>query len=139
MWGGYSFGSKIVGNRFLDNRTGIAIEHGQNNVIVANIFVADSTSIRVWGDPIEPSDWGYPRHRDTRSSGYRIDGNLFGRSRVGVRAANTSSLSVTNNRFIDVDSLTVLRDTIGYAFIGNMIGEDSPPPRRFPATSDQPR
>ena len=131
MWGGYSFGSKIVGNRFLDNRTGIAIEHGQNNVIVANIFVDDSTSIRVWGDPIEPSDWGYPRHRDTRSSGYRIDGNLFGRSRVGVRAANTSSLSVTNNRFIDVDSLTVLRDTIGYAFIGNMIGEDSPPPRRF--------
>jgi nitrous oxidase accessory protein NosD len=131
MWGGYSFGSKIVGNRFLDNRTGIAIEHGQNNVIVANIFVDDSTSIRVWGDPIEPSDWGYPKHRDTRSTGYRIDGNLFGRSRVGVRAASTSSLSVTNNRFIDVDSVTVLRDTIGYAFIGNTIGEDSPPPRRF--------
>ena len=68
MWGGYSFGSRIVGNRFLDNRTGIAIEHGQNNVIVANIFVDDSTAIRVWGDSIEPSDWGYPKHRDTRSA-----------------------------------------------------------------------
>ena len=131
MWGGYSFGSTIVGNRFLDNRTGIAIEHGQNNVVVANIFVDDSTSIRVWGDPIEPPAWGYPKHRDTRSTGYRIDGNLFGRSRVGVRAANTSALSVTNNRFIDVDSVTVLRDTSGYSFVANMIDEDSPPARRF--------
>ncbi|MDQ6770547.1 MAG: right-handed parallel beta-helix repeat-containing protein, partial [Gemmatimonadota bacterium] len=96
MWGGYSYGSRIVGNRFLDNRTGIAIEHGQNNVIVANLFVDDSTGVRIWGDSIAPSERGYPRHRDTRSNDYRIDGNLFGRGRVGVRAANTSALSVIN-------------------------------------------
>jgi parallel beta-helix repeat protein len=131
MWGGYSFGSRIVGNRFIDNRTGIAIEHGQNNLIVANIFVGDSTAVRVWADSIEPSDWGYPKHRNTRSTDYRIDGNLFGRARVGVRAVNTNNLSVSNNRFIDVDSVAVLRDTTAYSFIGNTDERDAPWPRRF--------
>ena len=131
MWGGYSFGSRIVGNRFLDNRTGIAIEHGQNNMIVANIFVDDSTALRVWADSIEPSDWGYPKHRDTRSNGYQIDGNLFGRGRVGVRAARTSALSVINNRFMGVDSVTVVHDSSGYSFTDNTTAQDAPWPRRF--------
>jgi parallel beta-helix repeat protein len=132
MWGGYSFSSRIVGNRFLDNRTGIAIEHGQDNIIVANTFVEDSTAIRVWADSIEPSDWGYPKHRDTRSKGYRIDGNLFRRARVGLRAANTSASIVSNNRFMEVDSPAVLRDTTGYSSIDNTIADDAAPwPRRF--------
>jgi nitrous oxidase accessory protein NosD len=131
IWGGYSFGSRIVGNRFLDNRTGIAIEHGQSNVIVANMFVDDSTAIRVWGDSIVPSDWGYPRHRDTRSNNYQIDGNLFGRGRVGLRAANTSALRVINNRFMDIDSVTVVRDSTGYSFTDNTTALDAPWPRRF--------
>jgi parallel beta-helix repeat protein len=131
IWGGYSFGSRIVGNRFIDNRTGIAIEHGQNNVIVANMFVDDSTGVRVWGDSIVPSDWGYPKHRDTRSTNYQIDGNLFGRARVGVRAANTSALSVINNRFMEVDSTTVVHDSIGFSFRDNTTAIDAPWPRRF--------
>ena len=130
MWGGYSFSSRIVGNRFLHNRTGVAIEHGQNDTIVANIFVGDSTAIRVWGDSIEPSDWGYPKHRDTRSRDHLIDGNLFGRATVGVRASNTSGLKVVNNRFIDVDT-TVQRDTISFTFADNTIADDAPWPRRF--------
>ena len=131
VWGGYSFGSRIVGNRFLDNRTGIAIEHGQNDTIVANIFVGDSTAIRIWGDPIEPSDWGYPKRRDTRSRDYVIDGNLIGRSRVGLRVANTSGLAVINNRFTEVDSVVVLRDTSGYTFRDNTTVDSAPWPRRF--------
>jgi parallel beta-helix repeat protein len=131
MWGGYSFGSRIIGNRFLDNRTGIAIEHGQNNLILANIFVDDSTAVRVWADSIESSDWEYPRHRDTKSSGNRIDGNLFGRGRVAVRASNTSGLSVINNRFMHVDSVAVLRDTTGYSYTDNTTAADAPWPRRF--------
>jgi parallel beta-helix repeat protein len=131
IWGGYSFGSRIIGNRFLDNRTGVAIEHGQNNVIVANTFVDDSTAIRVWGDSIAPSDWGYPKHRDTRSNNYRIDGNLFGRGRVGVRASNTSALSVINNRFMAIDSVSVVRDSSGYSFTDNTTALDAPWPRRF--------
>jgi parallel beta-helix repeat protein len=131
MWGGYSYGSLVLSNRFVDNRTGIAIEHGQNDSIIANIFTGDSTAIRVWADSIEPSDWGYPKHRDTRSMSYVIDGNLIGRARVGVRAANTSRLSVVNNRFVGVDSPTVLRDTSGYSYVGNTTAADAPWPRRF--------
>jgi nitrous oxidase accessory protein NosD len=131
LWGGYSYGSRIVGNRFLDNRTGIAIEHGQSNLVVANIFVDDSTGVHVWADSIAPSDWGYPKHRDMQSKDYLIDGNIFGHGRVGVRAANTSALSVTNNRFMDVDSVAVLRDTTSYSFTGNTDGRDVPWPRRF--------
>lgn len=131
IWGGYSFGSRIIGNRFLDNRTGIAIEHGQNNVIVANTFVDDSTAIRVWGDSIAPSDWGYPKHRDTRSGNYRIDGNLVGRARVGVRASNTTALSVINNRFMAVDSVAVVTASTGYSFTDNTTTVDAPWPRRF--------
>ena len=33
VWGGYSFESRWAGNRFARNAEGIAIEHGQNNVI----------------------------------------------------------------------------------------------------------
>ena len=131
IWGGYSFSSTILGNRFVDNHIGIAIEHGQNNLIMANIFAADSTDIRIWADSIEPSDWGYPKHRDTRSTSYKIEGNLFGDATIGVRASNTSGLSLTDNRFIDVDSPTVLRDTTGYSYTGNTTERDTPWPRRF--------
>jgi parallel beta-helix repeat protein len=131
MWGGYSFGSRIVSNRFLDNHTGIAIEHGQNNVIVANTFVDDSTAIHVWGDSIAPSNWGYPGHRDTRSNNYQIDGNIFDRVRAGVRASNTSALKVINNRFMAVDSVAVVRDSSGYSLADNTTALDAPWPRRF--------
>ncbi len=131
IWGGYSFSSTILGNRFVDNHIGIAIEHGQNNLIMANIFAADSTDIRVWADSIPPSDWGYPKHRDTRSMGYRIEGNLLGDAKVGVRAANTSGLSLTDNRFIDVDTPTVFRDTARFSSTGNTTERDTPWPRRF--------
>jgi len=89
VWGGYSFQTEIVGNDFRGNRTGIAIEHGQDNVIANNRFDRDSTAIRLWADSIEPSDWGYPKHRDTRSRGYRIGGNAFAGNRTMLQLRNT--------------------------------------------------
>src|SRR5204862_8183134 len=50
VWGGYSYDTDISGNDFQGNRTGIAIEHGQNNTIVGNRFDRDSTAIRLWAD-----------------------------------------------------------------------------------------
>ncbi|HJP86123.1 MAG TPA: NosD domain-containing protein, partial [Gemmatimonadaceae bacterium] len=44
VWAGYSYESKFVGNDFRANRTGIAIEHGQDNLIAANSFAGDSTA-----------------------------------------------------------------------------------------------
>ncbi|MEQ1690784.1 MAG: NosD domain-containing protein, partial [Gemmatimonas sp.] len=38
LWGGYSYSSRIVGNCFIRNRIGIAIEHGQDNLILRNRF-----------------------------------------------------------------------------------------------------
>ena len=92
VWGGYSFQTEIVGNDFRGNRTGVAIEHGQDNVIANNRFDRDSTAIRLWADSIEPSDWGYPRHHDTRSRDYRIGGNEFAGNRTMLQMRNTTGV-----------------------------------------------
>jgi len=118
LWGGYSYSSEIVGNDFADNRWGIAIEHGQDNVIRGNRFLRDSTAIRLWADSIEPSEWGYPKHHDTRSRDYAIDSNVFVGNRVGVRARNTTGLVVTNNRWSGVD-------TLGFDASGNVASGDT--------------
>jgi nitrous oxidase accessory protein NosD len=115
VWAGYSFDSHIVGNDFRDNRTGIAIEHGQDNHITDNRFTGDSTAIRLWADSIEPSDWGYPKHHDTRSHNYRIMRNVFVKTLVAMRARNTSGLALAHNRWHAVDSLGALADSTGFA------------------------
>src|SRR5206468_4188212 len=105
VWGGYSYQTEIVGNDFRGNRTGVAIEHGQDNVIANNRFDRDSTAIRLWADSIEPSDWGYPKHHDTRSHTYWITGNAFVGNRVGLRIRNTQGVVFERNRAKNVDSL----------------------------------
>lgn len=114
LWGGYSYESTILANCFGGNRIGIAIEHGQSNVIGQNHFRGDSTAISLWANPVEPTGWGYPKRRDTRSHDYLISDNRFERNRVGLRASNTSKLRLSGNRFVAVDSPTVLRDTSEY-------------------------
>jgi parallel beta-helix repeat protein len=111
LWGGYSFRSQVSGNCFVENRVGIAIEHGQENLITENHFDGDSTAISLWANPIEPSDWGYPKHRDTASRDYQIARNLFAGNRVGLRAAKTKALLIAFNRFDRVDSTMALQDT----------------------------
>lgn len=113
VWGGYSFNTVIAGNRFAGNRIGVAIEHGQENVIASNRFRGETTAIQLWADSIAPSDWGYPRRRDTRGRDVMIEANVFTRHRVGVRASNTRPLAIERNRWDGVDSLLVLRDTAG--------------------------
>ena len=101
VWGGYSYETEIIGNDFAGNRTGIAIEHGQDNTIIGNRFDHDSTAIRLWADSIEPSDWGYPKHHDTRSRDYRIGGNVFVGNRTILNIRNTTGL----------DTLAAVRST----------------------------
>ena len=92
VWGGYSYNTEIVGNDFRNNRTGVAIEHGQDNLIANNRFDGDSTAIRLWADSIAPSDWGYPKYRDTRSRDYWISGNKFNRNRTTLDIRNTTGV-----------------------------------------------
>ncbi|HEY0670694.1 MAG TPA: NosD domain-containing protein [Longimicrobiales bacterium] len=122
LWGGYSFESLIQDNIFENNRTGIAIEHGQDNVIVSNRFTRDSVAINLWANPIEPSDWAYPKHRDTRSRDYLIADNTFTGNRVGMRIAQSMGVHALRNQFVDLDSIIVRRDT-------SSVLESAPPQR----------
>jgi parallel beta-helix repeat protein len=110
LWGGYSFDSNVIGNEFVGNRTGIAIEHGQSNTIARNRFNGDSVAISLWANPIEPSEWGYPKHRDTKSHDYLVASNTFTGNRVAVRAANTTA-RLGGNHYDRVDSQLVSRDS----------------------------
>src|SRR6185295_19421149 len=83
------------------------------NEIGSNRFFEDTLAIYLWGNRIEPSDWGYPKHRDTRSRDYRITSNVFAGNRVGIRVSNTSSAHVNGNRFVGVDSEIVRGDSAG--------------------------
>ncbi len=102
LWGGYSYGSRIVGNCFANNRIAIAIEHGQDNLVGGNHFTGDSLGIRLWADSIEPGDWGYPKHRDTRSRNWRIVENRFEAVAQPWRITNSSAVDSARNLVVTV-------------------------------------
>ncbi len=112
LWGGYSFESVVQGNEFIGNRIGIAIEHGQDNTISENSFEGDTTGIRLWADSIEPSDWGYPRHRDTRGRDYLIAGNTFSGNRVALRVRGHTGLEVQRNTFAEIDTVSIPKNLV---------------------------
>lgn len=114
VWGGYSYSSLVSGNCFVRNRIGVAIEHGQENRIVANSFLDDTTAISLWASGPAPADWGYSKAHDTKSHDYTIAGNAFTGHRVALRAVNTAGITFTGNHVRDVDSLTALRDTAAF-------------------------
>ncbi|GMV05085.1 MAG: hypothetical protein AMXMBFR53_13650 [Gemmatimonadota bacterium] len=77
VWGGYSWETEILGNCSEGNDYGVAIEHGQDNVIARNRFDGDSLGIYLWARPSQPPDWGYAQKRDVRSRDHRVTGNAF--------------------------------------------------------------
>ena len=97
VWGGYSYDSGITGNCFARNRIAIAIEHGQDNAITHNRFTGDTTAIYLWANAIEPSDWVYPKKRDTRSRDYRIADNEFTAHRTTWRVTQTEPIDSARN------------------------------------------
>ena len=135
LWGGYSFDSYVIDNEFVGNRTGIAIEHGQNNTIGENRFTGDSVAIYLWANPIEPSDWGYPKHRDTKSRDYVIASNVFTRNRVALRVSNTAG-TLVGNRYDHVDSQIVSRDSVPLRETGGGGSFGVPAPAPMPGGMD---
>lgn len=118
IWGGYSYQSVILGNSFRRNVEAIAIEHGQDIRIVGNRFEGDTAAIRLWWNKIEPSDWGYPKYRDTRSQDYTVLGNSFEGTRLAMRVENTQRFRADGNSFSKVDSLLrVSGDTSGWSLV----------------------
>jgi parallel beta-helix repeat protein len=123
LWGGYSYNSVIAGNTFERNRVGIAIEHGQDNAIVGNTFDGDSTHIYLWANKIEPGDWGYPKHRDTRSRNYNIAANLMAGSRVAFRIGDSRDVAIVDNE-IQTDTLLVVRGDTSNVKIDSLASVD---------------
>ncbi|MGH7593600.1 MAG: NosD domain-containing protein [Gemmatimonadales bacterium] len=122
LWGGYSYESVVLGNQFQDNVEAIAIEHGHDNRIVGNTFAGDTVAIHLWWNRIEPSDWGFPKYRDTRSRDYIILGNTFSDTHVGLRVDNTLRLRADGNAFHRVDTVTrVTGDTTGWSFTASAV------------------
>ena len=99
VWGGYSWNSLFDGNRFARNDEAIAIEHGQDNRIRNNVFDGDRKAIRLWANESQDPDWGYPRHRDTRSRNYDISYNRFRGHEVALEIDDTTEVAMRGNAF----------------------------------------
>lgn len=118
LWGGYSFNSLVVGNEFIRNRIGIAIEHGQADTIAENRFDHNGTSVQLWAAAIEPSEWQYPKRRDTRSMRYSIERNEISGDKVGFRVSDTRESRIAGNAMSGVDSAMVFKDTASLVIAG---------------------
>ena len=127
LWGGYSYESRILDNDFARNRTGIAIEHGQQNEIAGNSFDQHVTAIQLWANKSEPSDWAYPKHHDTRSIGYRINDNRIANERVGMRVSDTRESEISNNVVVSTDTAFVMKDTALVVMRANDSSRTTPP------------
>jgi parallel beta-helix repeat protein len=97
IWGGYSYGSFIYDNTIQGNKTGIAIEHGQDNTILFNKFEKNKTAIKLWSRATQPADWGYAKYRDTRSKNYRIYANEFTGENIVYDIMGTDSIWLAGN------------------------------------------
>lgn len=134
IWGGYSYRTTIRENQFRDNRIGIAIEHGQRNRIEQNLFSGDKTAIRLWSNKLEPSDWGYPKYRDTRSAAYHISLNSFNNNPLVFDLRRSDSLWIHDNssnggqaNYFKMDSTITRLDSV-YDFFdtGSGLSLDTP-------------
>jgi len=99
VWGGYSYRSHWVENRFARNAEAIAIEHGLDNLIDADRFVEDDTALRLWQNATQDPHWGYAKNRDTRSRGFELIRNTFIRNRTALDIRTTTEVRHGGNRF----------------------------------------
>lgn len=118
IWGGYGFDSKVIGNVFGHNAEAIAWEHGQNNLVDSNTFMADNEGVYIWSNPSQDPNWGYAKKRDTRSRDWTITHNDFtdvSTNVLHVRRSEgikfTQNLLTNNGAFVKNDgNVTQLTD-----------------------------
>lgn len=100
VWGGFSFNTNIVANVFAHNGEAIAIEHGQDNRILGNMFERENTAIDLWLSQINDPNWSYPKHHDVASRDFQISGNSFIRSTgPAISIRDTQRVQVDGNEF----------------------------------------
>jgi parallel beta-helix repeat protein len=121
LWGGYSFDSWVVDNRFARNVEAIAIEHGQDNRITENRFDGDETAIRLWKNPTQDPNWEYPKKRDTRSRDYVVTGNTFAGNATALKITETQAVRVFGNVFEKVGTVAILAGDARNVGIGDEV------------------
>jgi parallel beta-helix repeat protein len=98
LWGGYSYGTLIVGNHISRCRHGISIEHGSQNWIEGNTFEKVGVAVNLWaGEQAAFADRPYGRHHHCRSEEYDIVRNVFRDCGTDYRLANTSAVRIREN------------------------------------------
>ena len=99
FWLGYSTNNVVRGNTIIGaRRAAIAIEHGSENSIAANVVIGGTTGIHLFA----------PNAGDEPSRGYRVDDNLLARVGRGIVLEATTRTQLRGNVFDGVgDALTV--------------------------------
>ena len=105
IWGGYSYGSKILGNQIADCEVAIAIEHGHDNLIERNRFHKTQTGVQLWQRDQQPNNWGYAQARDVKSRRYKLKENLFSQVANPLLISSTDSVEAKGNIFLNYTSL----------------------------------
>ncbi len=143
VWGGYSYDTEFRANQIGLCADGMAIEHGQNNRIVGNDFFRNLTDLRIWQNPTQDPNWGYPKHRDTASHDLDIADNRFAETTGTVlRLKDAKGVRVMDNRMEHVATvLDATGNLDGLKFGHNAISAEAwgKGADAEPFTPDQPR
>jgi parallel beta-helix repeat protein len=115
VWAGYSYETTILGNTFDGNSiAGVAIEHGEFNLILANTFAGNARGIQLWWDDdkeLLASRFG--QAHSCLSRGYAILENSFAGDRVGLDLRDTSFVLLSANDFDEVGEIVRSRGRCG--------------------------
>lgn len=90
FWLGYSAGTLVRGNTILGSkRAAIAIEHGTDNALAANVIIGAPVGIHLWA----------PIRGGQASRGYRVDDNLIAQAEQGIVLEQTTRAQLRGNVF----------------------------------------
>ena len=111
LWAGYSYETTILGNTFENNTVaGIAIEHGEHNLILANTFTENACGIKLWwDDDRELLRSEFAKRRSCLSRGNWIVENRFLGDKVGLVLEKTTFTALSGNAFDEVGRRFALR------------------------------
>ncbi len=121
IWGGYSYNTTILGNHMLNNRFGIAIEHGNGNRIRYNIFEEDQTGVKLFERKTQPADWGFAQKRDVGSREYLLEHNLFNKVRTPLEITQTRKVICRQNQFYQFQRLLKTDQSGNHQFSQNRL------------------
>lgn len=122
-WLGYSYETEVLANVFAHNAESIAWEHGQDNVIGANMFFRETTGIKLWQNKSQDPNWGYPKHRDTRSRDNLIRQNEFQHiAGTAIDLRDTMGVKILSNVLVAIGMpVKVTGDVSDLAFDRNIL------------------